>query len=66
MKTQFLTDYKGKKLGVFLSIRDYQKLLEESDELACIAAYDKAKKNKPEFISSEIAFKEIENNRKRK
>lgn len=44
MTPQFLTDGKGKKTGVLLSMKDYKKLMEELEELDDIKAYDKAKK----------------------
>ena len=44
MAPQFVTDIKGKKTGVFLSMKDYKKLMEEVEELEDIKAYDKAKK----------------------
>ncbi|MEO5571839.1 MAG: hypothetical protein ABIT08_03950 [Bacteroidia bacterium] len=64
MKTQYLIDGNGKKLGVFLSLKEYQRLLYELDELESIKAYDKAKKRKQEFIPFEIAVKEIRAKRK--
>jgi len=64
MKTQYLIDDNGKKLGVFLSLKEYQKLLDELDELECIKAYDKAKKRKQEFIPLEAVMKEIRTKRK--
>lgn len=50
MALQFVTDIKGKKRGVFLSMKDYKKLMEEVEELADIKAYDKAKKRKEKTI----------------
>ena len=44
MAPQIITDKKGRKTGVILSIKDYEKLLNESEELAAVKAYDKAKK----------------------
>lgn len=42
---QYITDNKGKKLSVVLSIKDYQKIMEELEELEDIRLYDQAKKN---------------------
>jgi len=39
---QYITDDKGKKLSVVLPIKEYQKILEELDD---IRLYDEAKKN---------------------
>jgi len=44
MKTQFVTDDNGKKLAVILPIKDYQKMVEELEELEDIRLYDQAKK----------------------
>ncbi|HEV2832090.1 MAG TPA: hypothetical protein VGW31_08920 [Hanamia sp.] len=50
MTPQFLIDAKGKKTGVFLSMKDYKKLMEELEELDDIKAYDKAKKKNEKTI----------------
>jgi PHD/YefM family antitoxin component YafN of YafNO toxin-antitoxin module len=57
MAPQFLTDIKGKKTGVFLSIKDYRKLMEELEELEDIKAYDKAKKRNEKTIPLRDAIK---------
>ncbi len=44
METQFITDVNGQKLAVILPIKDYEKLLEELEELYSIRLYDEAKK----------------------
>ena len=45
MKTQFITDSNGKKVAVILPINDYQKILEELEDLEDIRLYDEAKKD---------------------
>lgn len=60
MKTQYITDTKGKKTGVILSMRDYEKLMEDLEELEAIKAYDRAKTRKSEPIPFDQALKEIE------
>lgn len=50
MDTQFITDKKGKKKGVVLSIGLYNKMLEYKEELDAIKAYDKAKKRNEKTI----------------
>lgn len=45
METQFLTDSKGNKTAVVLSIKKYNKLMERLEDLEDIRAYDEAKKN---------------------
>ena len=60
MRTQFITDTKGRKVSVILPMRDYNKMIEELEELADIRAYDEAKANGEESIPFEQAIKEIE------
>ena len=43
MSPQIITDKKGRKTAVILSLKDYTKLKEMAEELADIKAYDKAK-----------------------
>lgn len=43
VKEQFLTDASGKRIGVLLDLADYERLLEEFEELEAIRAYDAAK-----------------------
>lgn len=51
MTPQFLIDSNGKKKGVFLSMKDYLKLIDELEELEDIKAYDKAKRrNEKQFL----------------
>jgi hypothetical protein len=66
MQAQFVTDDQGKKLAVILPIKEYQKMVDELEELEDIKLYDAAKKGKLEFIDAEDAFREIEKNRGQK
>ena len=66
MRTQFVTDNSGHKLAVILPIKEYNKMIEELEELEDIKLYDKAKQGKQEFVDAGQAFKEIEENRKNK
>lgn len=63
MKTQFITDEKGNKVGVILSMKDYEKLLDEVDEAHTVRMYDKAKSEKLSFRPFEDALKDIEQRR---
>ena len=63
MRTQFVTDDHGKKLAVILPIKEYNKMVDELEELEDIKLYDVAKKGKQEFIDAEQAFREIEEKR---
>lgn len=60
MKTQYIIDAKGKKMGVILPIGQYEKMMEELEELEDIKAYDRAKSRKSEPIPFEQAQNEIE------
>ncbi|MCX6351581.1 MAG: hypothetical protein NTX03_06955 [Bacteroidetes bacterium] len=64
MKTQYITNDQGKKVAVIVPVKDYERILEELDELECIKAYDKAKARKQEFIPVANVFKSIEQKRK--
>lgn len=59
-KERYLVDESGKRIGVFLDIADYQKLLEELEELESIRAFDNAKAADDEVIDFEDAIAEIE------
>lgn len=65
MTTQFVTDDRGKKLAVILPIKDYNKMVDDLEELEDIKLYDKAKQGKQQFIDAEEAFKAIEESRKK-
>ncbi len=66
MKTQYITDDRGKKLAVVLPIKKYNKMVDELEELEDIKSYDAAKKGKQEYIDAEEAFREIEKKREQK
>lgn len=44
MKTQFVTDDHGKKVAVILPIKDYQKMIDELEDVEDVRQYDRAKK----------------------
>ncbi len=65
METQFLTDKKGNKTGVLLSIKQYNKLIEKLEDLEDVRIYDEAKREDDGYrISMDEAFKIIEEKRK--
>jgi hypothetical protein len=66
MRTQFVTDDHGKKLAVILPIKEYNKMVDDLEELEDIKLYDAAKKGKQEFVDAEDAFREIEEKRGKK
>ena len=57
---QYVVDEKGDRVGVLLSVEDYQKLLDELEELESLRAYDAAKATGEEAIPCEQAIAEIE------
>ena len=61
-----MVDAKGNRVGVFLPIKDYNKLIEELEDRDDIRAYDKAVSRKQEFIPLNQALKQIETSRKKK
>jgi len=63
METKYITDKKGKKIAVILSIEDYQKMLDELETAEDVKLYDKSKKDFEESIVAEEAFKLIEGKR---
>ena len=65
MKTQFVTDDHGNKLAVIVPIREYNKMMDDLEELEDKKLYDEAKKGKQEFIDAEQAFQEIEEARRK-
>lgn len=65
MKTQFVTNDKGKKVAAVVPIREYNKMLKDLEELEDITLYDQAKKNDPEGLPIDEAFSIIEAERKK-
>jgi hypothetical protein len=63
-KEQFVIDENGQRIGVLLDIAEYQKILEELEELEAIRAYDLAEADEDEIIPFEQAIAEIEKERK--
>jgi len=66
MKTQmhqFVIDDSGNKTAVLLPIEEYERLVDEAEELEAIQEYDVAKATNDEVIPFEQALTEIERNR---
>jgi hypothetical protein len=61
---QFVTDEKGVKIAVVLDIEEYEKLLEELEDLQAIREYEEAKASGEAPIPLEQALAEIRRNRK--
>jgi hypothetical protein len=62
---RFLVNAQGRKEGVLIDIKLYEKILDELEELESIRAYDKAKASGDEMLPFETAVKEIERERER-
>jgi PHD/YefM family antitoxin component YafN of YafNO toxin-antitoxin module len=63
---RFLVNDQGRKEGVLIDIKLYEKILDELEELESIRAYDKAKASGDEMLPFEKAVKEIEREREQK
>ena len=59
-KENFVVDEHGNNIGVLLDIKEYNKLLEELEELESLRAYDAAKASGEEAIPFDEAVAEIE------
>lgn len=60
MKTQFITDEKGRKVSVIIPVKEYYKIIEDLEELEDIKAYDEAMESNEEIISFDRAVEDIE------
>ena len=56
---KFIVDGNGTKVEVVLKISDYEKLLDEIEELESIKIYDLAKSREEEIIPFDFAMAEI-------
>ena len=60
----YVVDASGNRVGVILRMEDYQRLLEELEELESIRAYDAAKRSGDEAVPFDQAVREIEQDRR--
>ena len=60
---RFVIDEDGKRTAILLDIEEYNKLLEELEELESIRAFDAAKSSGEETIPFDQAVAEIEKQR---
>ncbi len=63
LKERYLVDERGERVAVILPLDEYNKLLEELEELDDLRAYDAAKASGEKPIPIEQAFAEIESKR---
>lgn len=61
---QYLTDREGKRVGVVLDLEQFQRIIEELEDLEDIRAYDAAMASGEEVVPSDQAIAEIEQSRK--
>jgi|HubBroStandDraft_6_1064221.scaffolds.fasta_scaffold260873_2 PHD/YefM family antitoxin component YafN of YafNO toxin-antitoxin module len=61
--TQFITNEKGERIAVIVSIEDYEEMIEALEDLADIRAIDEAKASNETPIPLEQALAEIERER---
>jgi hypothetical protein len=60
----FVKDPKGKDIGVFLPMSDYQKILELIEDYEDVVAFDKAIKHKNEVVPFRDALIQLEKSKK--
>jgi PHD/YefM family antitoxin component YafN of YafNO toxin-antitoxin module len=63
LKERYVVDDQGNRVAVFLDIADFNRLLEELEELESIRAFDLAKSSKEPPIPFEQAVANLERNR---
>jgi hypothetical protein len=61
---KFVTNTKGRRVGVIVGVREYRKILRDLEELESIKAYDQAKASGDDFKPLEQALEEIEKTRR--
>ena len=62
-KERYLVDDEGNRVGVVIGVAEYEKMLDDLEELSAIRAYDLAKAENDEAIPFEQAIEEIERRR---
>ncbi len=63
LRQQFIEDKQGNRIAVLMPIDQYNKMLEQLEEIDDIRTYDAAKAEKDEIISFNQALNEIERER---
>lgn len=62
-QVRYLVNEEGQRVGVLLDLKEYEKMLQELEELEAIRAYDAAKASGDEAIPLDQAVAEIERDR---
>ena len=65
MANQFVTNDVGKKVAVILPIKEYERMMEDLDDLEDIRLFDSAKKQSSERVPIKEAFKKLDAKRKK-
>jgi hypothetical protein len=60
LRQQFIEDNQGKRIAVLMPIDQYNKMLEQLEDIDDIRAYDAAKAEEDEIIPFDQAVNEIE------
>ena len=63
LRQQFIEDKQGNRIAVLMPIDQYNKMLEQLEEIDDIRSYDAAKAEKDEIIPFDQAVNEIEKER---
>ena len=63
LRQQFIEDSQGKRIAVLMPIDQYDKMMEQLEEIDDIRAYDAAKAEEDEVIPFDQAVREIEEGR---
>ncbi len=63
VRQQFIEDSQGKRIAVLMPIDQYDKMMEQLEEIDDIRAYDAAKAEDDEVIPFDQAVREIEEGR---
>lgn len=57
---QYITDKKGKKISVIVPLKQYQKMINDLEDLEDIRLYDEAMSDSAPSVPVDEAFKQIE------
>ncbi|MFB3922473.1 MAG: hypothetical protein ACE145_12170 [Terriglobia bacterium] len=63
LKERYVVDDQGNRVGVFLDITEFNKILDELEELESIRAFDRAKASDETRVPFEDAVADIERQR---
>ena len=64
VKPQYITSNSGKKTAVIIPIKEYERLLEEWEDMEDVKLYDASKSKNETSLDINIAFKKLDAKRK--